>query len=843
MGTSQVSRSIPKTAMLFTALTALLAIMSFDAGTVQASVLNSCTTYCHGMPPRDAARKANPHFGSQSSASLGNHQTHLSAAPAAGDCSVCHIPVASTNFGHQNGVIGMANSLKGYSSATLRAKYDKGVFFNQTSVANLTNATCSNVSCHFEKKTPVWGSPAFSGSTYCSACHGAPPAGGPDGTAGSHARHDAYFPGIVNCMKCHATQVSFTHATSAGRPIKVQGFLRDPLNNLEAGATYSGTGTNYLPSQSGSQVFGTCSNLYCHSTGQSVTGAGAGTAVTTAAWGSAPLTCGSCHQNMGPAVNANATGKHVKHAQTAGIACSVCHGASYTATTVPTGAGTTHVDKNINLAWTGVAATPATTYSKGNTFAAGSAAYGTCSNSYCHSTVQNATNGTNTGITYKTGVSWTSATTLTCAGCHVDEATDPTGTGSHKVHTIATGANIDCGVCHAGYTKTTSVAATHANGQIELATGFTYSQGISHPAANGYGTCSASKCHGSATVTWGGTLWSTTDQCAKCHSSNLAGAVTASNPFYSTSYPTKVTANTDAKVGAHTSHITGTDSLSAAVNCSDCHGTVTINSATHMSGTTNFAWSALAQTGGLTPTYTAATGVCSNVYCHGAKMPGGDTSGTNRTPTWNVAFLPPTLTAAGCGTCHGFPPLPASGHPAVTIPAGFPTTASIGTTCSCHANINPAGNSYANIFLDKTQHINGVIEVIAGGACDACHGYPPVSAGFVGTHNNWSSARLEDYPGGGGAHTILNHVSKLAKPGEGFANCSKCHNSADHQMSPIAFNPSQNIKVKADQRFRYESAKQTRYSSNRLDAGSHQTGTCSNSSCHFGATPKWDPAH
>lgn len=811
-----------------------------------AGVLNSCTTFCHGMPPRDAVRTANPHYNSMSSAFTGNHLTHVKAAATATDCSICHTPVAPTNFGHQNNVIYMANSLKGYSSATLRAKYDKGVFFNQTSIPALTNARCSNTSCHFEKQTPLWGSAAFVAPADCAACHGAPPAGTTaaptGGLAGSHARHDTYFPGPTNCQKCHADYATFTHATSAGRALRVQGFLRDPLNTLEAGATYSGTGANYLPSKSGGQVFGICGNLYCHSSGQSTTGAGAGTSVTTAVWGGATLNCGSCHQNMGPAVNAAATGKHAKHAQTAGISCSVCHGASYTSTSVPTGAGSVHVNKNINLAWTGIAATPATTYSKGNTFASGVSAYGSCSNSYCHSTVQNATTGL-AGATYKS-VSWTSATTLTCAGCHVDMATDATGTGSHKVHTIATGANFDCSVCHAGYTKTSTAPATHVNGLIELGgAGFSYSQGsgAAHVAGTGYGTCSASTCHGSGAVTWGGTLWSTTDQCGKCHSSSVSGAVTAAAPFYGTSYPTKVTSNLDAKVGAHTSHITSTDSLSAAVNCSDCHGSVTISSATHMSGTTNFAWSALAQTGGLTPSYTA--GSCANVYCHGAKMPGGDTSGSYRTPTWNVPFMSPTISAATCGTCHGFPPSAASGHPSVTIPAGFPATATIGTTCSCHSNINTAGNSYANIFVNKALHINGTVDVVAGGTCDTCHGYPPASAGFTGTHNNWSSARSENYPGGGGAHTINNHVSNLAKPGDGFASCSKCHDSADHRMSPIAFNPSQAIKVKVNQRFRLEASKQFKYTSNRLDSGSHQTGTCSNSSCHYGATPKWDPSH
>ncbi|OGW41469.1 MAG: hypothetical protein A2010_06290 [Nitrospirae bacterium GWD2_57_9] len=83
----------------------------------------------------------------------------------------------------------------------------------------------------------------------------------------------------------------------------------------------------------------------------------------------------------------------------------------------------------------------------------------------------------------------------------------------------------------------------------------------------------------------------------------------------------------------------------------------------------------------------------------------------------------------------------------------------------------------------------------------------------------------------------------MAKPADGFASCSRCHDAADHQMSPIVYNPSQNIKVKLNQRSRMESAKQTRYTSNRLNGNLHLTGTCSNSSCHFGATPKWDPAH
>jgi predicted CxxxxCH...CXXCH cytochrome family protein len=259
-----------------------------------------------------------------------------------------------------------------------------------------------------------------------------------------------------------------------------------------------------------------------------------------------------------------------------------------------------------------------------------------------------------------------------------------------------------------------------------------------------------------------------------------------------------------------------------------------------MNGATNFVWSQLAQSNGAIPAYDPATGVCSNVYCHGAAMPGSDSSGTNRAPVWNQPFMPVTLTAAACGTCHGFPPSAVTGHPVVTIPAGFPASAAIGGTCSCHANINPAGNSYDTIFVDKTLHINGSVEFSATSTCDSCHGYPPAQPGFAGTQNAWPNAKKENYPGGGGAHTINNHVRMTATPFQGFTPCLTCHNPADHAMSPVVFLPGTNIRVTIHDSVRYEASGQARYTSNRLNGVQHQTGTCSNISCHFGATPAWD---
>lgn len=641
MGNNRVRRRIPSQTIV--GITTL-AVLAFAAGAAQASFLNSCTIYCHGIPPRDAARKGNPHFNSQSSAFLGNHRNHLSATPVAADCSNCHKPVALTDFGHENEIIAMANSLKRYSTANIRARYDKGVFVNQTSIPNLLTATCSNVNCHFETKTPAWGSPAYTAPANCNACHGAPPAGTPaapaGGLAGSHTRHNVYFTGTTGCQKCHPGYSGFVHATSAGRPLRVQGYLRDPLNNLEPGATYSGTGANYLPSQSVSQLFGNCANLYCHSnSGPNATAI----AYKTATWNSGPLACASCHADMSAIASTAPNGSHYVHAST----------------------------------------------------------------------------------------------------------------------TYAAGAKLSCTVCHGtGYTVATITPATHVNRQVELSftgsgIGTSYSKPAPITAGTAWGSCSTPLCHGSGSPVWGGTLWSTTDQCGKCHSSTASGAITQAVPFYKTSFPLKVTLNTDTKVGAHTNHMTSqTLGFSANTACSDCHGTVALTSATHMNGSTTFVWSSLAtRAGTLAPVYTVATGQCTATYCHGNSMPGGDSTGINKAPIWNNPnYLPATVSAAACGTCHGFPPSTASGHPGgITIPSGFPATATIGTTCNCHGNVNTAGNSYANMFLNPSWHINGIFEVPSGG------------------HN---------FPYGGSLHLSTAGTTP-------WANCTGCHANAAGGSYPV----------------------------------------------------------
>lgn len=291
------------------------------------------------------------------------------------------------------------------------------------------------------------------------------------------------------------------------------------------------------------------------------------------------------------------------------------------------------------------------------------------------------------------------------------------------------------------------------------------------------------------------------DPCTSCHSQPPSGTV----------YP-----NINA---AHSNHLTV--NVATGALCNECHlgfGSGTLLHFTKASlqptpQVASMAFGTLSKTGGLVPAYTSATQQCTNTYCHGNAMPGGDTTGTNRSPVWTAATYPPVLSAAFCGKCHGFPPSTASGHPAVTVPAGFPGSVSIGTTCSCHSNINPSGNSYANIFVSKALHINGTLETPSSGhastypgathkndilfldinPCGACHNitastgvYPAATAGTPpncagchskswGTSFNCSDCHGNDATGRPTGSAFPDRNGDHGTHSAIMANCDYCH--------------------------------------------------------------------
>jgi len=221
------------------------------------------------------------------------------------------------------------------------------------------------------------------------------------------------------------------------------------------------------------------------------------------------------------------------------------------------------------------------------------------------------------------------------------------------------------------------------------------------------GTCT-SACHGS----YNQPVWqppaTTHALCTKCHGTP---STTDSNAFRAPN------------IGAHQAHVRGIGSLgySREIGCQECHASGSnVSFTNHMNGVIDvtFANASTARDNGVSATWTPGTypnGTCS-VYCHGAAMPSGDTSGTHRTPSWTADILSGTA-SSDCGRCHGNPP--SSGSTAGIHTGQAPTTSC--TTCHPHVNGSGGFDSESN----RRLHINGQID--ASGACNTCHGYPPTS--------------------------------------------------------------------------------------------------------------------
>lgn len=148
------------------------------------------------------------------------------------------------------------------------------------------------------------------------------------------------------------------------------------------------------------------------------------------------------------------------------------------------------------------------------------------------------------------------------------------------------------------------------------------------------------------------------------------------------------TATTSASVGAHQKHLTTT--IARAVKCDECH---VVPAKVDQPGHFDFAgpvqphFSGVATAWGSTPTFDGQA--CANVYCHGAKLPGGAPSGGQHTsPVWTQV----DGTQTQCNGCHGLPP-----------PAPHPAD----DQCSkCHSNVDANRQ-----VIDPALHVNGRVEL------------------------------------------------------------------------------------------------------------------------------------
>ncbi|ABQ24713.1 CxxxxCH/CxxCH domain c-type cytochrome [Geotalea uraniireducens] len=702
----------------------------------------------------------------------GSHTKHLSTTQyTKANCASCHASAVEGSNGGTGHLDGNIDATNGYP-----ANKTKGSAY----------ATCNAAYCHspgqsvtggaltIEYATITWG-----GTAACGSCHNATKA---TIASGSHNKH-LNAAGSAGCVDCHVgvtgDGVSYNSTRHVDTFINVTGAYS------QGKASTPGNG------------YGTCSAAACHDNGT-------GTKVITPTWGNTAAACTACHA-LQPA-----TGSHTKHLSTTQYTkanCASCHASAVEGSN----GGTGHLDGNIDA----INGYPANK-TKGS-------AYATCNAAYCHSPGQSATGGALT-TEYAT-VTW--GDTVGCGSCH--NATSATlNSGTHAKH-LAVDAN--CANCHAGAVGNgvSYNSTNHVNSLIEVSAGAYNGAGTP---GNGYGSCSTTPCHFSSTgsVTWGADT--VTTSCEKCHGSANTAQPAAGGTFKSTA---GATANTDVKVGAHVAHLgsntTAGHQITVNLSCADCHKSVSsFNDANHIHagqsvGEAGMAWSALAATGGVTPSYDPVTGNCTN-YCHGATLADGTTA-TKQTAKWNQPLLSGAPALTNCGVCHGNPPA-TSGH--ISNPVG-PVYVAQNSCNGCHSDVNTDGMTIA----DKTMHANGVVD---GGSCNACHGYPPVKdmAG-LGIQNSYTTARLQNYSGGGGAHNVPGHIALMAKATDSWSPCLICHPSASHNQGSGVFVPG-NVQVSVDSKFKFDSKLPITYTGNQTGSPL-STGSCSNVSCHFKASPKW----
>ncbi|MFZ2950221.1 MAG: CxxxxCH/CxxCH domain-containing protein [Desulfuromonadaceae bacterium] len=591
-----------------------LSMVILFASASQAAI--NCTQ-CHGngstsaLPIDTLAASPASYRNITTGAVKGNHGTHSGPVATGAACAKCH-GAAAASYPSNHAI------MKHYSiQMAAGMNYNKGAgvvtAFKQTATPTL--GACSTVNCHFETITPTWGATPFSSTSDCSACHAATGAS----LSPAHNKHASYtalfnFSDLSGCANCHsnyASPLSFSHATSA-----VNGTSK--IHVVLSEGSYDGSGINYLPSQSGSRIFGKCSTLYCHSQGTSTTTPFGGAPNVVSTWNTT-LDCKGCHSFTAASGTAIITGKHTAHINDGtimpNISCNACHVSTTSdGTTVTTPANHVNRVRDVTIVGTYDSdVTPANNYSAGS-----------CSNVYCHSDGQ-------ATPTYKP-ILWT-ATISDCTSCHGFVAGGtPIVTGKHTAH-INDGTimpNIACSACHVSTTSngtTITGAALHVNKLREVTITGTYDSDVTP--ANNYSasTCSNVYCHsdGQATPTYKPVLWSATiADCKSCHNYDLAsGTVMAT--------------------GSHTEHVNNVAVIGTNFGCQDCHSTTTSNGTTvttpgiHVDKTRNV--SMVTKGGG---TWTSPN--CTLTYCHST---GQATPAYVNAPAWG------NTTDLTCKGCHG----------------------------------------------------------------------------------------------------------------------------------------------------------------------------------------------
>jgi predicted CxxxxCH...CXXCH cytochrome family protein len=650
---------------------------------------------------------------------------------------------------------------------------------------SLTTAYASTCNVCHSHDNPLGSFSASAGS--CTACHGDPPqqnvAGGPSGYAANYASQSSFTDESRTPHVSHAGGAPYSY----GCPQCHQGnsHMRGTFQDvfLDKTGLIAGASATYDPATR------SCASVYCHSNGAPRNGT---VAYKSVSWPNGKGTligsageCAQCHEAR-PTTNA-----HSKHLSK-GYGCVTCHAATVSSDTVISDRAR-HADGVKSVSFN-----PVDPLATGTIWTDTAA---TCTTSACH--------GDGRGGVPVITPNWLNSATGACGSCHAAapatfaHGTHFSGTYGPKFGTAAPGS---CQNCHA---YTTDTAATHVNGKVDIVF-----------------ASDCTPCH----PTGSGTVWTSTTRlaCLSCHSAipSVINGISApyKAAFSSSGHGVYATACTDChdQSSAHISTALGTymrlGTYDTNINglCNTCHTDPTkVITPSRLNVTTHV----LTLGGG-------PAGACT--LCH-------DPHGTT-----NLSMVKTTIN----GTAIAFTNT-SSGFVKTTAP--YNGLCQVCHTQTTHYRSGAAPDVHPTKFCLSCHSHKGTFAFQPSGNCNSCHGYPPVPAGFVGRHGNYSSARMEDYSGGGGAHTIARHLKPTAMPSEGWANCAVCHSNgvaspATHTMvlpvtpSKITIDLVDRLKFNADLPLG-----SGQYSGVLRDGGANATGSCSNVKCHFKPSKKWSP--
>lgn len=300
--------------------------------------------------------------------------------------------------------------------------------------------TCSSVYCHSpgtkaaapldppNGSSPLWGSGQLDAT--CTGCHKGD-ASLPSGNrmqTGSHSKHIA----VTDCRNCHNATASNSRTLAASGPINHVNKLVDIQfsSTIATGGTYKLADAMAAPVQvtPGTQPFGSCANIICHSDGK-------GSFAATPAWGSGPIGCSGCHgfppntaahaahiQNSALLTQAYGNTEVASNAAGYAFGCGNCHPAGEASHRNGT------VDISLNPADGG-----ALKSRNVNPATSGSGSTLQCSGVYCHS---NGMASPAFALTPQWGGAFQAGS---CNGCHgnsPNSAGQPAGSPAHGKHVV-----------------------------------------------------------------------------------------------------------------------------------------------------------------------------------------------------------------------------------------------------------------------------------------------------------------------------------------------------------------------------------------------------------------------